>query len=208
MNIEKNHNKIIIISSPSGAGKTTICKYLLKKLNNIDLSISYTTRTKRSTEVNKKDYFFIKKEKFISLKKNNFFIESAKVFNNYYGSPYKNINNSFKNKNDILFDIDWQGARKLRKNFNKKQILDFFILPPSTIELKRRLEKRGRDNKKEIQIRLSHSLIEMSHYSDYKYVLVNENINQTVKNIFEIIKYNNLLNNLAIEVGKKLNTIK
>ena len=95
MNTEKKLNKLIIISSPSGAGKTTICKYLLKKIKDVDLSISYTTRQQRKNETNKKDYFFTNQDNFMKLKKDNFFIETAKNFNNYYGSPYSNINNSF-----------------------------------------------------------------------------------------------------------------
>ena len=190
MNTENNYNKLIIISSPSGAGKTTICKYLIKKMKDIELSISYTTRPQRKNELNKKDYFFIENKKFIELKKNNFFIESAKIFNNNYGSPYSNIDKAFKNNNHILFDIDWQGARKLRKNFNKNKILDFFILPPNKKELKKRLEKRGRDKKNEINIRLSYAMTEMSHYNEYKYVIINETINETVANLINIINYN------------------
>ena len=148
-------NKIIIISSPSGAGKTTICKYLIKKLNNVDLSISYTTRNKRSNEIEGKDYHFTSKEQFIELKRNFFFIETAKIFNNYYASPYINIKSTSKINKHILFDIDWQGARNLRKKLNKNRILDFFILPPNIKELKKRLIKRRRDNSKEIRLRLS-----------------------------------------------------
>ena len=106
---------IVIISSPSGAGKTTICKKLTKKLKSIDLSISYTTRSKRKNEINGKDYFFVSREKFLKLKKKNYFIETAKVFNNYYGSPFKNLVIASKHKNNLLFDIDWKGARKIRK---------------------------------------------------------------------------------------------
>jgi len=143
MNTEKRFKKLIIISSPSGAGKTTICKYLLKKIKKVELSISYTTRHKRINEIHGKDYYFINKEKFFTLIKKNFFIEFARVFRNHYGSPHSNINKAFKNNNHILFDIDWQGARKLRNNFPANQIIDFFILPPNKKELKRRLEKRG-----------------------------------------------------------------
>jgi len=205
---EKKQNKIIIISSPSGAGKTTICKYLLKKINNIELSISFTTRQKRITEKNGIDYHFINNEKFIELKKNNYFIESAKVFNNYYGSPYLNIKKAFKKNNHILFDIDWQGAKKLRKNFHSSQILDFFILPPNTKELKRRLKKRGRDNKLEIRMRLSHAMIEMSHYNDYKYILINDKIGETVNNLLNIINYNILISKLDLKIKNKLKFIK
>jgi len=208
MNIEKKINKLIIISSPSGAGKTTICKYLLKKIKDVDLSISYTTRQKRKNETNKKDYFFTNRDQFMKLKKNNFFVETAKNFNNYYGSPFSNIDNSFKRNNHILFDIDWKGARKLRKNYNKNQILDFFILPPNKNELKKRLEKRGRDKKNEINIRLSYAMSEMSHYNEYRYVIINDKILDTVNNLMSIINYNILIENLDYDIKTKLKFIK
>ena len=169
-------NKIIIISSPSGAGKTTICKYLIKKLNNVDLSVSYTTRNKRNNEIEGIDYYFINKEKFIKLKRKKFFIETAKIFNNYYASSFINLNLSSKKNKHILFDIDWQGARSLRNKFNKNRILDFFILPPNIKELKKRLIKRGRDNREEIKLRLSLAMKEIKHYNEYHYILVNENV--------------------------------
>ena len=204
MNIEIT-SKLIIISSPSGAGKTTLCKLL--KNENISLSISYTSRNKRLNEEDGKDYFFVNKKKFIELKKDNFFIETAKNFNNLYGSPYKNIIQAKKRKQHILFDIDWKGARKIRKNFQKKIIIDFFILPPSKKELKKRLIKRGRDNTKEINLRLSYALKEMKHYSEYKHVLINENVQKTVNDIKKIIEFNNfeIANNLNLK--KKLKKI-
>ena len=192
MSIEKN-SKLIIISSPSGAGKTTLCKLLIKKMKNINLSISYTSRSKRLNEVDGKDYYFINKKKFESLKKNNFFIETATNFNNLYGSPIKNIILSKKRNKHILFDIDWKGARKIRRNYIKDDIIDFFILPPSISELKRRLIKRGRDNKKEIDLRLSYAIEEMKHYNEYKYVLINEKVHKTVNEIKKIIEYHQLI---------------
>ena len=197
-------NKIIIISSPSGAGKTTICKYLIKKMNNVDLSVSYTTRNKRNNEIDGKDYFFTSKEKFIELKRKNFFIETAKIFNNYYASPYTNINFTSKKNKHILFDIDWQGARNLRKKFNKNNILDFFILPPNITELKKRLIKRGRDNRNEIKLRLSLAMKEIKHYKEYKYILINENVQQTVNNIIKIIDHNLLIYKNKKLLNKKL----
>jgi len=197
-------NKIIIISSPSGAGKTTICKYLIKKLNNVDLSISYTTRNKRNNEIEGKDYYFTNKKKFLELKRKNFFIETAKIFNNYYASPYININFTSKKNKHILFDIDWQGARNLRNKFNKNRILDFFILPPNIRELKKRLIKRGRDNRKEIKLRLSLAMKEIKHYKEYKYILINENVQQTVNNIIKIIDYNLLIDKNKKLLNKKL----
>jgi len=203
MNTDKK-NKIIIISSPSGAGKTTICKFLIKKLNNVDLSISYTTRNKRNNEIEGKDYYFTSKEKFIELKRKNFFIETAKIFNNYYASPYININFTTKRNKHILFDIDWQGARNLRNKFNKNRILDFFILPPNIKELKKRLIMRGRDNRKEIKLRLSLAMKEIKHYNEYKYILINENVQQTVNNIIKIIDHNFFIDKNKKLLNKKL----
>ena len=200
-------NKLIIVSSPSGAGKTTLCKLLIKKMKNVNLSISYTSRSKRLNEINGKDYFFVSKKKFETLKERNFFIETAKNFNNLYGSPYKNINKSIKNNQHILFDIDWKGARKIRRNYNKENILDFFILPPSKSELKRRLKKRGRDNNKEINLRLSYAIDEMKHYNEYKYVLINDNVKNTVEDIIKIIEYNNLISKNKRLLQSKLNKI-
>ena len=190
-------NKIIIISSPSGAGKTTLCKLLLKKMQNINLSISYTSRNKRLNEINGKDYYFVTKEKFNKLKNKNFFIETAINFGNHYGSPYKNL--KISKKNQILFDIDWKGARKIRKKVDKKDIIDFFILPPSIKELKKRLVKRGRDKQDDIDLRLSYAIKEISHYKEYSHVLINQNVLQTVNEISNIIK-----TNLIIEKNRKL----
>ena len=206
MNI-KQKNKLIIISSPSGAGKTTLCKLLIKKMKNISLSISYTSRNKRLNEIEGKDYFFVTKKKFEALKKNNFFIETAKNFNNHYGSPYKNIKLANKKKQLILFDIDWKGARKIRKKYKKNNVIDFFILPPSKSELKRRLIKRGRDNNEEINLRLSYAIDEMKHYNEYKYVLINENVQKTVNEIKKIIEFNELLSDQKNILKSKLKRI-
>ena len=203
MNIDLK-NKIIIISSPSGAGKTTLCKFLIKKMKNISLSISYTSRSQRLNEINGKDYHFVNKSKFIDLKKKKYFIETAINFGNYYGSPYKNIKNIKKN---ILFDIDWKGARKIRKKINKADIIDFFILPPSVKELKKRLVKRGRDNSKDINLRLSYAINEINHYKEYSYVLINNNVLQTVNDIIHIIKYNNIIEKNKILTDRKLKSI-
>ena len=197
MNIKKN-NKLIIISSPSGAGKTTLCKILIKKMKNLKLSVSYTSRSKRLNEIHGKDYFFVSEKKFNELKNKNFFIETTKNFNNSYGSPTINT----KDNQHLLFDIDWKGARKIRKNFDNNKIIDIFILPPSKKELKKRLVKRGRENKKEIKLRLSYALKEMKHYNEYKYVLVNENIQKTIKDIIKIIEFNNFIKQNELNLKK------
>ena len=206
MNIDQN-NKIIIISSPSGAGKTTLCKLLMKKMKNISLSVSYTSRNQRLNETNGKDYYFIDKKKFKILKKKNYFIETAINFGYYYGSPYTNLKEAKINNKNLLFDIDWKGARKIRKKIKKNNIIDFFILPPSVKELKKRLKKRGRDNQKDINLRLSYALQEISHYSDYSYVLINQNVKQTVNDIMHIIKYKVILENNKKLTDRKLKSL-
>ena len=176
----------IILSSPSGAGKTSLAKKLLKKNKNFELSVSYTTRKKRPKEINKKDYHFISKKEFNTLKKRSFFIEWAKVFNNYYGTSLektKKINNSGK---DILFDIDWQGSRKIKKKLGDK-VTSIFILPPSKKELIRRLNKRAQDPKNVVKERLSSFTKELSHWKEYKYVLVNDTLEKAAKRIMNII---------------------
>ncbi len=206
MNIEIK-NKIIIISSPSGAGKTTLCKMLVKKIKNVILSISYTSRNMRLNEINGKDYYFVSKEKFVKLENNNHFIETSSNFNNLYGSPIKNIRKSNLLNKNILFDIDWRGARKIRKKFNKKDIIDIFILPPSVKELRKRLVKRGRDSKNEIKLRLSYAIDEIKHYNEYSYVLINQNIHNTANDIIDIIKYHDFVKNNYKLLDKNLKKI-
>lgn len=203
MNIEIK-NKIIIISSPSGAGKTTLCKMLIKKVKNVILSISYTSRSMRLNEVQGKDYYFVSKERFAKLEKSNYFIETSSNFNNFYGSPIKNIRKSNLLNKNILFDIDWRGARKIRKKFYKKDVIDIFILPPSVKELRKRLIKRGRDSKREIKLRLSYALDEIKHYNEYNYVLINQNIYNTANDIINIIKYHELIKNNKEVLNKNL----
>jgi len=183
----KKQGLFIILSSPSGAGKTTLSKKLLKNNKNIELSISYTTRKKRPLEKNNKDYNFVSEEEFEKLKKKKYFIEWAKVFNNYYGTSLikvKKINNKGK---DVLFDIDWQGSRKIKKKLGKN-IVSIFILPPSKKELIKRLKKRAQDPDHIVKQRLSFYKMELSHWKDYKYVLINKNLSDTVKKIKTIIE--------------------
>ena len=183
----KKQGLFIILSSPSGAGKTTLSKKLLKNNKNIELSISYTTRKKRPLEKNNKDYNFVSEVEFEKLKKKKYFIEWAKVFNNYYGTSLikvKKINNKGK---DVLFDIDWQGSRKIKKKLGKN-VVSIFILPPSKKELIKRLKKRAQDPDHIVKQRLSFYKMELSHWKDYKYVLINKNLSDTVKKIKTIIE--------------------
>lgn len=182
----KQKGMYIILSSPSGAGKTSLAKKIIKKNKNFELSISYTTRQKRQKEIDKKDYYFISKKMFDFLKKRNFFIEYAKVFNNYYGTSLEKTKKINKLGRDILFDIDWQGSRKIKKKLGDK-VTSIFILPPSKKELIRRLNKRAQDPKNVVKERLSSFKKELSHWKEYKYVLVNDTLEKAAKRIMNII---------------------
>jgi len=181
-----NEGLMIIISSPSGAGKTTLCHKISLKDKKIKLSISYTTRKKRNLEIEGKHYKFIDKSKFIKLKRKNKFLESAEVFGNNYGTLLKDIHKKIKSQKDILFDIDWQGAKQIRKKF-PNHIVDIFIMPPSIPELRRRLIKRGQDDSKIVQKRMKMAFNEMHHFNEYKYVIFNEKISKTLSKIMNII---------------------
>ena len=200
----KKQGLFIILSSPSGAGKTTLAKKLLKNNKNIELSISYTTRKKRPLEKNNKDYNFISREEFERLKKKKYFIEWAKVFNNYYGTSFVNVKKINNKGKDVLFDIDWQGSRKIKKKLGK-EVVSIFILPPSKKELIKRLKKRAQDPDHIVKQRLSFYKMELSHWKEYKYVLINRNLNDTVKRIKVIIEAERYKNFIPVKDLTKQN---
>ena len=186
-NILKNKGIMIVLSSPSGAGKTSICKKILKINNNIKMSVSVTTRKQRSSELEGKDYYFYTQEKFLEEQKKKMFLESAKVFGNYYATPKKFVEKNLISGNDVIFDIDWQGAQKL-SDYSKKDIVSFFILPPTRKELKERLKKRNEDSSEIVKKRMSEAKSEISHWIEYDYVIINKNLDKCVNEILEIIK--------------------
>jgi guanylate kinase len=200
----KSKNFCIVLSSPSGAGKTSISKKLLLKDKLISLSISYTTRPKRRGEVDKKDYIFLNELTFQKLKINNNFIEYANVFGFMYGTQRKTVEKLFKKKKDVLFDIDWQGFQQLKQS--GLEVVGIFILPPSKKELVKRLKNRGRDTTKEMKKRMNLVQDEISHFPEYDYVVINKDLNECVKQIQDIINAERLkrsrLNNLTKFVNK------
>ena len=181
-----NNNLVVIISSPSGAGKTTVTKKLLQKINRSYLSISCTTRQPRKNEKNGVDYFFLKKSEFLDLKKNKKFLETAKVFDHFYGTLKSEFYKK-KNKKIIFLDVDWQGARNIRKNISQN-CFSFFLLPPSISELKRRLLKRHKDNKSIAIKRLSSAKKDIKHWDEYDYVFVNKDLNKCIASIIKKIQ--------------------
>ena len=181
----KNINFCIVLSSPSGAGKTSISKKLLKKDKNISLSISCTTRPKRKGEVNNKDYIFISDDKFKKDIQSNKFLEHAFVFGYRYGTLKQSVKNLFKKKRDVLFDIDWQGFQQLKQS--GMEVVGIFIVPPSKKELIRRLKIRGRDTAKEMKKRMSLAHNDFSHFQEYDYFFVNNDLDLCVSQIQNII---------------------
>ena len=201
----KNKNKglFIILSSPSGAGKTTLAKNLIKNNKNMELSISYTTRKKRPIEKNNKDYVFVSEQEFEVLKRKKHFIEWAKVFNNYYGTSLLTVKRIHNKGKDVLFDIDWQGSRKIKKKLGK-DVVSIFILPPSKKQLIRRLKKRAQDPDHIVKKRLSFYKMELSHWKEYKYVVINKNLNETVNKIKSIIEAERIISQKNSLIKKKI----
>jgi guanylate kinase len=200
----KSKNFCIVLSSPSGAGKTSISKMLLTKDKSLSLSISCTTRPRRKGEINKKDYIFLSENQFnLSVRKSKF-LESASVFGHKYGTLRDTVNNLFSKKKDVLFDIDWQGYQQLKQS--NMDVVGIFILPPSKKELINRLRTRGRDTKDEMKKRMSLVQDEISHFPEYDYAVINEDLNECVEKITNIIKAERLkksrLTNLTNFVSK------
>jgi guanylate kinase len=179
---------LIVISSPSGAGKTSVCKKLLELDSELRPSISVTTRKPRNNETNGIDYIFISKEDFDKKISNGEFLEYANVFNNKYGTLASSTKDLLNKNFDVLFDIDWQGTQQLSQNNNN--ILTIFILPPDKNEIERRLKKRETENSENIDIvneRMSKFEDELSHWKEYDYVVTNDNFDECVSEILNII---------------------
>lgn len=177
---------MIVLSSPSGAGKTSLSRKLLEKNKNLFLSISFTTRPPRPLEVNESDYFFVNDEKFIDMLNKDEFLEHAKVFGFYYGTPKKPVMNALKSGKDILFDIDWQGTQQLM-NSVQDDLVKIFVLPPSAKELEKRLLKRNQDTDETVKKRMSKASDEISHYAEYDYIIINEDFDESLKKINSIL---------------------
>lgn len=171
-----------VMSSPSGAGKTTITRALLKNNSDITISISCTTRPRRAGEVHKQDYYFVSVDEFRNMVDNHEMLEHAKVFDNYYGTPKEPVEKALEEGKDVLFDIDWQGTQQLCE-FAREDVVSVFVLPPSRKALEERLRDRAketRETEEQIQHRMSKAADEMSHYMEYDYVIINKDINKAI----------------------------
>ena len=180
------NNIMVILSSPSGAGKTTISKKIQQKYQNFKISVSHTTRKPRENEVEGIDYYFINENDFKNKVKNHEFYEYAKIFGNYYGTSKDSVLNLLKNKNDVLFDIDWQGTQQLSK-FKELNLLKIFILPPSKEELKKRLIQRNQDKLNIVEERLKAYDTDSAHKKDYDFVVINDNLEDCFREVEKIV---------------------
>ena len=170
---------MLVLSSPSGAGKTTISRELMRRDGHLEMSVSVTTRPPRPGEVDGGDYTFIDEETFRRMTDGGELLEHAKVFDNYYGTPRQRVEAALGEGRDILFDVDWQGAQQLRHNA-RDDLASVFILPPSTEELEKRLHTRAQDSAEVVRRRMAKAAAEMSHWAEYDYIVVNRDVEESV----------------------------
>jgi guanylate kinase len=177
---------MLVLSSPSGAGKTSISKALLKQDSQLTMSVSATTRRRRPGEVEGKDYFFMDETAFKTKINQGYFLEYAKVFDHHYGTPAEAVNKVLEEGQDVLFDIDWQGTQQIKARA-RQDLVSIFVLPPSTAELERRLLSRAQDTAEVVARRMAKAADEMSHYPEYDYVIINHDLAQSVAAVQTIL---------------------
>jgi guanylate kinase len=177
---------MFVMSSPSGAGKTTISRLLLERESNISLSVSVTTRPPRPGEVDGKDYYFVDPTEFNLMLNRHELLEHAKVFDHYYGTPKAPVEDALAVGEDVLFDIDWQGEQQL-KQAARSDLASVFILPPSTEELAKRLQQRAQDSADVVAARMAKAPDEISHWPEYDYIIVNHDIEESVSQVQSIL---------------------
>lgn len=178
---------MFVVSSPSGAGKTTLTRNLVNADRNLMLSISVTTRKRRPSEVDGVHYHFISRPKYSSMKKSGELLESAKVHGNFYGTPRRPVEKALDAGHDVLFDIDWQGAKQLYEKM-RADVVSVFVLPPSARELKARLERRAEDSGDVIRGRLKNAAEEIPHWAEYDYVLINRDLDRSFRDLRAILR--------------------
>ena len=192
---------MFVLSSPSGAGKSTISREILARDGNIAMSVSATTRPKRPGEVAGRDYHFVDKAAFNLMVNRQEFLEYAKVFDNYYGTPAAPVRAALAEGRDVLFDIDWQGTQQIAEQA-RDDLVSVFILPPSTAELERRLTRRAQDPPDVVARRMSKASDEMSHYAEYDYIIVNHGIEDSVDQAMSILKAERLRRERMVGLGE------
>ena len=178
---------MLVLSSPSGAGKTSIARSLLTRDKEINMSVSVTTRPRRPGEAEGKDYYFVDEEKFKTDINKGLFLEYARVFDHYYGTPLGLVQKLLSSGCDVLFDIDWQGTQQIKAKA-RDDLVSIFVLPPSTAELEKRLITRAQDSAEVVAGRMARAADEMSHYPEYDYIIVNHDLDQSIDAVHTILK--------------------
>ena len=178
---------MLVLSSPSGAGKTSIARSLLTRDKEIYMSVSATTRPRRPGEAEGKDYYFVDEEKFKTDINKGLFLEYARVFDHYYGTPLELVQKLLSSGCDVLFDIDWQGTQQIKAKA-RDDLVSIFVLPPSTAELEKRLITRAQDSAEVVAGRMARAADEMSHYPEYDYIIVNHDLDQSIDAVHTILK--------------------
>ena len=202
-----NRGLVLIVSSPSGAGKTTICKKLIQDIENLSLSVSVTTRLKRQNEIDGKDYFFKSDEEFDKMVKEKKFLEHARVFGYSYGTLKSEINSKITNGINVIVDIDWQGTRQIEEHI-PNDIVKIFILPPSIKELKKRLGARATETQDSFKKRMSEARKEISHYNEYDFIIINDDIQESVNKIKLILNSESLRRHRQVGLSEFVNDLK
>jgi guanylate kinase len=189
--VAERRGLMFVLSSPSGAGKTTLSRLLMERMPDMRMSVSVTTRPKRPGEVEGRDYHFVDKARFSAMEKNGDLLEWATVFENLYGTPRKPVEQALAAGHDVLFDIDWQGTQQLRQRA-RSDVVSVFLLPPSAEALQARLHGRAQDSHEVIRGRMSRASHEMSHWAEYDYVVVNNDLDEAYSKIESILQVERL----------------
>lgn len=205
--MERYQGSLIVVAAPSGGGKTSLIRKLLSVMDNIEVSISHTTRPPRPNEVNGKDYYFVNEKQFADMVEQHQFIEYAQVFDHHYGTSKQQILEKLEEGIDILFDIDWQGAEQIKKHFID-DVVSIFILPPSLEALRARLTLRNQDPESVIQSRMQKAQDEMKHYNQFDYVIINDDFEHAADELVSIVTANRLkFAKQAMKKGKLLSLL-
>lgn len=198
---------MLVLSSPSGAGKSTIARALLEREGNLYMSVSMTTRAARPGEKEGRDYFFVSEDDYKRKVEADELLEHAEVFGNYYGTPRSLVENHLVAGNDVMFDIDWQGTQQLRESA-RDDVVSVFVLPPSYEELEKRLTGRGQDSEEVVRKRMAKAYDEMSHWPEYDYVIVNDVIEESIQNVQAILKAERLRRSRRLGLGDFVNSMR
>ena len=197
----KRRGLMLVLSSPSGAGKTTLARRLLESDSEISLSVSVTTRPKRPNEVEGRDYSFVTTEKFTQMAEKEEFFEHAIVFGNHYGTPKQPVLSTLGRGRDVLFDIDWQGTQQMKERA-REDLVSIFVLPPSHDELERRLKSRAQDSDDVVAKRMAEAASEISHWPEYDYVIVNRDVDRALAQVSAILAAERVRRTRQVGVGE------